>query len=208
MGLSFDKKSLRGAAAIAAVSVLALGLPTLAAADENVITLGSAISLTGKYSSNGIDTQNGYDLAVKKINDMGGVKIGDKTYTLAVKYYDDESTPARTAQLLERLIEQDGIKFILGPYSSATTIAAAPVVEKYKVPMIEAEGASRALFNKGYKYIPSRCFQHLSNILQVPSRLPPRSPKRTARTRRISGLPWSLKTIRFRRTFVPAWLKT
>jgi branched-chain amino acid transport system substrate-binding protein len=42
---------------------------------------------------------------------------------------------------------------MLGPYSSATTIAAAPVTEKYKVPMIEAEGASRALFNKGYKYL-------------------------------------------------------
>ena len=152
MGLSFNKKSLRSVAAMAAVSALALGAPSLAGAQET-LTLGSAISLTGKYSSNGVDTQNGYNLAVKKINEMGGVKIGDKTYNLEIKYYDDESTPARTAQLLERLIEQDGVKYILGPYSSATTLAAAPVTEKYKVPMIEAEGASRALFNKGYKYI-------------------------------------------------------
>jgi branched-chain amino acid transport system substrate-binding protein len=64
MGLSFDKKGLRGAAAVAAVTALALGLPTLAAAQET-LTLGSAISLTGKYSSNGVDAQNGYDLAVK-----------------------------------------------------------------------------------------------------------------------------------------------
>ncbi len=81
------------------------------------------------------------------------MKIGDKTYMLEIKYYDDESTPARTAQLLERLIEQDNVNFILGPYSSATTIAAAPVTEKYKIPMVEAEGASRSLFNKGYKYL-------------------------------------------------------
>src|SRR3546814_4980593 len=80
---------------------------------------------------------------------MGGVTVDGKKYKLAVQYYDDESTPARTAQLLERLIEQDGVQYILGPYSSPTTIAAAPVVEKYKVPMVEAEGASRALFNKG-----------------------------------------------------------
>jgi len=92
-------------------------------------------------------------LAVKKINELGGVQVDGKSYKLKVQYYDDESTPARTAQLLERLIEQDGVQYILGPYSSATTIAAAPVTEKYKVPMIEAEGASRALFNKGYKYI-------------------------------------------------------
>src|SRR3546814_19778624 len=83
---------------------------------------------------------------------MGVVTVGGKKSKLAVQYCDDEATPARTAQLLERLIEQDGVKYILGPYSSPTTIAAAPVVEKYKVPMVEAEGASRALFNKGYKY--------------------------------------------------------
>jgi branched-chain amino acid transport system substrate-binding protein len=135
----------------AAAGLIAAG-PAAAKVEGDTIVLGSANSLTGKYSSNGIDTQNGYDLAIKKINEMGGVTVGGKQYKLAVTYYDDESTPARTAQLLERLIEQDGVQYILGPYSSPTTIAAAPVVEKYKVPMVEAEGASRALFNKGYKY--------------------------------------------------------
>lgn len=125
---------------------------TYAASAEDTIVLGSAMSLTGKYSSNGVDSQNGYDLAIKRVNEMGGVMVDGKSYKLEVTYYDDESTPARTAQLLERLINQDGVKYILGPYSSPTTIAAAPITEKYKVPMIEAEGASRALFNKGYKY--------------------------------------------------------
>ena len=141
----------------AGMTALAAGLLAISSAqamvDGDTIVLGSAISLTGKYSSNGVDTQNGYDFAVKTINDAGGVTVDGKQYKMAVKYYDDESTPARTAQLLERVINQDGVKYILGPYSSATTIAAAPVTEKYQVPMIEAEGASRALFNKGYKYL-------------------------------------------------------
>jgi branched-chain amino acid transport system substrate-binding protein len=136
----------------AAIGAALLSLPVAAAA-EDVITLGSAISLTGKYSTNGLHAQKGYDFAVKKINDAGGVKVGDKTYKLAVKYYDDESTPARGAQLAERLISQDGVKFMLGPYSSGMTKAIAPVSEKYKVPMVEAEGASRSLFNKGYRYL-------------------------------------------------------
>lgn len=127
--------------------------PALAKVEGDTITLGSAISFTGKYSTNGIHAKNGYDLAAKVINDQGGVKVGGKSYKLAVKYYDDESTPARTAQLFERLIQQDQVKFLLGPYSSATTKAAAPVTEKYKIPMVEAEGASRSLFNKGYKYL-------------------------------------------------------
>jgi branched-chain amino acid transport system substrate-binding protein len=121
--------------------------------EGDTIILGSAISLTGKYSQEGKNAKDGYDLAVKRINEQGGVKVGGKAYKLDVKYYDDESTPARTAQLLERLIRQDGIKFVLGPYSSGTTKAAAPVTEKHKIPMVEAEGASRALFTQGYRYL-------------------------------------------------------
>ncbi len=136
----------------AATALLVTG-PVAAKVDGDTIVLGSAISFTGKYSTNGIHAKNGYNLAVDMINKAGGVKVGGKTYKLKVQYYDDESTPARTAQLLERLIKQDGVKYMLGPYSSATTKAAAPVTEKYKIPMVEAEGASRSLFNKGYKYM-------------------------------------------------------
>ncbi len=140
------------AVGVAAVGLVAAGQAS-AKVEGNTITLGSAISFTGKYSTNGIHAKNGYNLAVKRINEMGGVNVGGTAYKLKVIYYDDESTPARTAQLLERLIKQDGIKYMLGPYSSATTKAAAPVTEKYKIPMVEAEGASRSLFTKGYKYL-------------------------------------------------------
>ncbi len=121
--------------------------------EGDTIILGSAISLTGKYATNGLHTQRGYDYAVKVINEKGGVTVDGKSYQLAVKYYDDESTPARGAQLAERLIRQDGVDYMLGPYSSGMTKAIAPVSEKFGVPMIEAEGASRSLFTQGYKYL-------------------------------------------------------
>jgi len=117
------------------------------------IILGAAVSLTGKYSSNGVHTQNGYNMAVDRINSKGGVKVGGKTYKFDIIYYDDESNPKRAAQLAERLINQDGVEFMLGPYSSGLTKAMAPVTEKYGVPMVEANGASRSLFTKGYKYL-------------------------------------------------------
>jgi len=109
------------------------------------IILGAAVSLTGKYSSNGVHTQNGYNLAVDRINSMGGVKVGGKSYKFEIIYYDDESNSGRAAQLAERLIKQDGVQFMLGPYSSGLTKAMAPVTEKYQVPMVEANGASRSL---------------------------------------------------------------
>ncbi|MCR9077286.1 MAG: amino acid ABC transporter substrate-binding protein, partial [bacterium] len=112
-----------------------------------------AISLTGKYATNGIDSKNGYDLAVDMINKSGGVTVDGKSYKLKVQYYDDESTPARGAQLAERLINQDGVKYMLGPYSSGLTKAIAPVTEKYQIPMVQAEGASRSLFTQGYRYM-------------------------------------------------------
>jgi branched-chain amino acid transport system substrate-binding protein len=132
-----------------------IGAISLAAAtaSEDVIVLGAAVSLTGRYAQNGVNTKNGYDLAARKINDKGGVEIGGKTYKLVLRYYDDESTPARGTELAERLIQQDGVKFLLGPYSSDLTKAILPIVERHKVPMIEANGAARELFTKGYRYI-------------------------------------------------------
>ena len=139
--------------------IAALGLCILAAGaaqakvEGDTVYLGAAVSLTGKYTTAGEHTQRGYDLAVKTINDAGGITVGGETYRLEVIYYDDESTPARGAQLAERLINQDGVDFMLGPYSSGLTKAIAPVTEQYGVPMVEANGASLQLFNKGYRYL-------------------------------------------------------
>ena len=156
-------------------AALAAALPfALPAHADNTITLGSAISITGKYSQEGKNASDGYNFAVKRINDMGGVKVGGKTYKLAVKYYDDESTPSRTAQLLERIINQDGIKYTLGPYASGPTKAALPVIEKYKIPMVEAEGASRSLFTQGYRYVfaaLSTSDQYLSPVIDLAAEL-------------------------------------
>ncbi len=117
------------------------------------IVIGSAISLTGKYATNGIHAKNGYEYAIQKIRDAGGVKIDGKCYNFKVIYYDDESKGDRGATLAERLISQDKVQYMLGPYSSGMTKAIAPVSEKYQIPMVEAEGASRSLFNKGYRYL-------------------------------------------------------
>ncbi len=117
------------------------------------IMLGAAISVTGKYATNGIHTRNGYDFAIEKINQAGGVMIDDKYYSFEVIYYDDQSKGDRGAALAERLISHDKVQSMLGPYSSELTESIAPVTEKYQIPMVEAGGASRSLFNKGYRHL-------------------------------------------------------
>ena len=126
---------------------------SVVANDCGEIVLGSSISLSGKYATNGIHTKNGYEYAVNKIKQKGGVKVGGKCYNFKVIYYDDESKGERGAAMAERLINQDKVQYMLGPYSSALTRAIAPVTEKYQIPMVEAEGASRTLFDKDYKYL-------------------------------------------------------
>ena len=132
---------------------VSLALPAQAKVEGDTIILGAAVSLTGKYSTNGKHTQNGYNMAVQRINDMGGVTVGGKSYKFDIIYYDDESDSGRAAQLAERLIKQDGVQYMLGPYSSGLTKAMAPVTEENQIPMVEANGASRSLFTKGYKYL-------------------------------------------------------
>jgi branched-chain amino acid transport system substrate-binding protein len=148
----YKKYSVALGAALA-IGVAGMAGGAMAKVEGDTIILGSAISLSGKYSTNGLHTQKGYDFAVERINEAGGVKVGGKSYKLAIKYYDDESAANRATQLAERLIQQDGIEYMLGPYSTGMTKAVAPVTEKFKVPMVEAEGASRALFTQGYKYM-------------------------------------------------------
>lgn len=141
----------RTAALIATAALVLAPAAARAQACEDLV-LGAAVSATGIYASNGQNTKNGYEFAVKKINDAGGIKIGGKCYKFKILYYDDESTPARAAQLVERLINQDKVKFALGPYGSPLTKAILPVVEKYQIPLVQGEAASRSLFTQGYKY--------------------------------------------------------
>ncbi|HEU5019192.1 MAG TPA: amino acid ABC transporter substrate-binding protein [Pseudolabrys sp.] len=168
---SVRMKAFAGASAAALAVFLAAPSTSYAANGKcGEIVIGSALSFTGIYSTNGHNTQNGYEFGLKKLKDAGGVKIDGKCYNFVIKYYDDESTPARAAELTERLIEQDKVQYMLGPYGSGTTTAVAPVTEKYHIPLLEAEGASRSLFAKGYKYIfgaLSTSEQYLSPVIEL-----------------------------------------
>ena len=66
--------------AIAAVYFVTRPGASKTANTKDTIVLGAAVSLTGKYSTNGKHTQNGYNLAVERLNGMGGVKVDGKSY--------------------------------------------------------------------------------------------------------------------------------
>ncbi len=65
-------------------------------------------------------------------------------------YYDDESTSDRVQQLYTKLITEDKVDFLISPYSSGLTAAAAQVTESYGKIMIATGAASDSIFKKGY----------------------------------------------------------
>ena len=136
----------------AVLSVLVILTWPLASLAADTILFGAAVSLTGKTAKEGEYTRDGYQLAVETINAVGGVRVGGRTYQLALKYYDDESKPERTAQLIEKLVNEDKVNFLLGPYGSSPTGTAAPIAERYGIPMVEANGAAESIFSKGYRF--------------------------------------------------------
>jgi branched-chain amino acid transport system substrate-binding protein len=132
--------------------ILVSGPPASAAADST-IQLGCAISFTGGKSRTGKLYRDSYDMAVERINENGGVKVNGKSYKMKIVYYDDKSDPTESSKLVEKLISEDNVDFLLGPYSSGITIPDSIVAQRYRVPMIEGGGASGKIFSRGNQYI-------------------------------------------------------
>jgi branched-chain amino acid transport system substrate-binding protein len=115
---------------------------------QKPIRIGASLSLTGSYAALGQNQQRGYQLCVKQTNDKGGV-LGRK---LELVLYDDWSDPATAVRLYEKLVTQDTMDLLLGPYGSPITDAVADVAEKYKRPLV-THAASASIFRKGRKFV-------------------------------------------------------
>jgi branched-chain amino acid transport system substrate-binding protein len=97
-------------------------------------------------------TRDGYDLWRDTYNKAGGISVAGKHYKIDTKYYDDASNAQQSATLAEKLIKEDKVNFLLGPYGTSSTLQVSTVAEKNKMPMIEGNGAAESIFSQGYKY--------------------------------------------------------
>ena len=116
------------------------------------VRIGAALSETGKYAVEGQDAREGYDTWVKWVNEeYGGIEIDGRRYAAEIIYYDDESDADTAANLVQRLIDEDRVDFLLGPYSSGLTSGASAIAEANDVLMVEGTGASDTLFERGFR---------------------------------------------------------
>ena len=117
------------------------------------LVFGAPASLTGSLAHEGGDTLRGYQLWANTVNAAGGITVGTTTYHIEIKYYDDGSNLAKSAELTQRLIAEDKVNFLLGPYGTAATLQDEPIVEKSHIPMVEANGSAKAIFTPENHYV-------------------------------------------------------
>jgi branched-chain amino acid transport system substrate-binding protein len=117
--------------------------------DQRPIRVGVTVALTGAYAVSGATELEGIRMWVHDINQRGAL-LGRR---VELVYYDDKSEPATSAALYERLITQDRVDLLLGPYGSDITMAASEVAEKHAFPMVATGAASGDIWSRGFHNI-------------------------------------------------------
>lgn len=139
---------------LALVIVLGFSAWSVLAAAPEEITIGAVVPLTGRMAGGGKDVKAGYELAVKHLNDKGGIFVKElnKKLPLKLEVLDDESDPVKTASRLEKLYSVDKVIAYLGGFSSLLNVAGMSIAEKNKVPWIGITIAVEAPIRSGFKY--------------------------------------------------------
>ena len=116
---------------------------------NNEVLIGGAISQTGQYAEPAGRQVNSIKLWVEEVNGRGGL-LGHK---VVLRLLDDKSDTQTAIKLYEKLITEDKVDVLLGPYSSGITEAVANVNERYKMPFVAYGAASTPIWEKGRRYI-------------------------------------------------------
>jgi branched-chain amino acid transport system substrate-binding protein len=153
---------LAGTAAMAAPFVR----PAFGQAAKKLV-FGGAVPLSGRAAETGLNVSNGYQTAVKFLNEQGGVEIAGEKYALELRLVDDASDPARATTLIQRQLDE-GVDFFLGSFGSNIVLPTAAITERAKRPMVQAGGGSDQIFTQGYKYVfglfPRASRQFISSV--------------------------------------------
>jgi branched-chain amino acid transport system substrate-binding protein len=134
---------------VAGAVVLIALLGSTGADAQAPIKIGASLSLTGTYAKPGTYQKEGYEVCADELNAKGGL-LGRKVDFVM---YDDQSSTQTAQRLYEKLITEDKVDVVMGPYSSAITESVAGITEKYKKVMVSPLAATTSIFRQGRKYI-------------------------------------------------------
>jgi len=113
---------------------------------DGPITIGISLPLTGDFSEPGKGIQRGYEAWAEYMNENGGLLGRD----VELEILDNQSNADRTATDYERLINQDEVDLVVGPFSTLLVVPAAQVAQDYGFLFVEPAGAAPELFEEGF----------------------------------------------------------
>ncbi len=117
------------------------------------VKAGISASLTGQFATQGRQALAGLTAWVEYVNATGGLPIDGRSHPLTLAHYDDGSLAEGAQQNTERLVAQDEVDLLFGPYSAGLTTAAAEVAESHGKLMWNHGGAGDALYARGYRNV-------------------------------------------------------
>ena len=121
---------------------------------EKTVVIGFTSSLTGSQEVSSKRQVNGLNLWMQQVNDAGGIQLTDGTVVkFEAKTYDDESNKERVQELYTRLVTEDNADFLISPYSSGLTAAAAIIAEQNGKVMITTGAANDDTYKQGYTHV-------------------------------------------------------
>ena len=103
------------------------------------LRFGYAITQSGPFGPGAESTTvSQYKLWQKRVNDAGGITLKKYNKKVPIEFvsYDDQGKPDELIKLTERLIQQDKVDMMLGPYATHMNLASAPIINKYEYPVI------------------------------------------------------------------------
>lgn len=138
MTYTLTRRTLCLSTAILSLATLAPGFAGDARAEEAPIKLGIVAPMSGPNARYGAFSMHGAELAVKEINDAGGVN-GHK---IELYNADSQGTPVEGVSATRRLIDQDEVDFVIGDVSSSVTLAMQPIAEDAGVLLLNAASSN------------------------------------------------------------------
>ena len=103
---------------------------------EPTINVGLIAELTGDIPAVGASCRNAAQMAVKEMNEAGGIEVAGKKYKVVLLTEDSANKPDQAASSTQKLITQKNVIAIIGPNSSSNAIPASEIAESSKVPLI------------------------------------------------------------------------
>ena len=121
---------IRSLAPTIGAAVLGVGFLAGPAVAENVLKVGVLGVMSGPAASWGLVNKYCAEATAQMYNDQGGVEIGGDKYKIEIVSIDDKNDPKLAVSGAERLTQQEGIHYIIGPNVDTTAASVVPVVEK------------------------------------------------------------------------------